>query len=49
MTVAAFVLSHALENGGRLDPEALVRVKARSLEAVTGVLEARRHGCGRHG
>lgn len=42
VTVAAFALTHSAAAGGRLDPEALVRVKARSLEAVTGVLE--RHG-----
>jgi predicted ATPase/DNA-binding SARP family transcriptional activator len=42
VTVTAFVLGHALDGGGRLDPEALLRVKARSLEAIGGVLE--RHG-----
>lgn len=42
VTFAAFALAHSAAAGGRLDPEALVRVKARSIEAMTEALE--RHG-----
>jgi DNA-binding SARP family transcriptional activator len=42
VTVAAFALAHSAPGGGRLDPEALLRVRARSVEAIAAVLE--RHG-----
>ena len=42
VTVAAFALAHSATVGGRLDLEALLRVRARSVEAISAVLE--RHG-----
>ena len=42
VTIAAFVLTHSARTGGPLDPEALARVRARTVEAVSAVVE--RHG-----
>jgi predicted ATPase/DNA-binding SARP family transcriptional activator/class 3 adenylate cyclase len=42
ITAVAFALSHAALAGGPLDPEALARVRARSVEAVGAAVE--RHG-----
>ena len=42
VTAVAFILAHTALTGGPLDPEALARVRARSVEAISTVVE--RHG-----
>ena len=42
VTAAVFVLAHSDSTGSPLDPEALARVRARSVEEVSGAVE--RHG-----